>query len=272
MMDHRYDALAAWNESAQTMTMAAVGGEPRPAYHPPVDPPPVAGVLPRHAVPSPPASHRALRNRRKMAVAGAAGIALLAAGAALAWTGDDPDGPVTTGAVAIGTTTTTAAGPDPAGEPAATETTSAAPRPSVSASASVSPSPTPSAGATPTRLITLPAGRASRGTTRTATAVPVDRPDLSAGYGYEGGAGSVRVVNSGTADATEWTVGLTVPGGETVTVTSGDVTVVQSGTSVTFRPSGARVPASGLVAFSFAVDPVPAEAPTGCTIDGRACS
>ncbi|GGN83639.1 hypothetical protein GCM10010112_62160 [Actinoplanes lobatus] len=31
LMDQRYDALAAWSESAETMTMAAVRAEPCPA-------------------------------------------------------------------------------------------------------------------------------------------------------------------------------------------------------------------------------------------------
>ncbi|GAA1592639.1 cellulose binding domain-containing protein [Actinoplanes couchii] len=285
LMDRRYDALAAWNESAQTMTMAAVGNEPRPAYRQSVDPGSSAfdpesfrDAVPRHSVPPARTVRRALRTRRERLAAGIMGIVVLGGGAAVAWgsTGE-PDRPAVAGVTVAAPATSVVV------EPTSTEDAAPSPTPSVSVSPSTSRSTSPSASAspsgspfvssTPSRGVTLPAGRQSRGPVRTPTSGPVTtgKPVLSASFGYEDGAGAIQVINTGDADATDWTVGLTVPGGETVTVTSGDVTVVQSGTSVTFRPSGTRVPAAGLVAFSFAVDPVPSETPGGCTIDGRSC-
>ncbi|HWS32467.1 MAG TPA: cellulose binding domain-containing protein [Actinoplanes sp.] len=271
--DHRYDALAAWNESAQTMTMAAVGSEPRPAYHDSFDPASFSDTVPRHSVPPARTVRRALRTRReRIAVAVAVAGFVLAGGAAAVWAGgSDPDQLVTIDA-APGLLTT---GPatDPTDGPVAGDDTAASPTPSARASTSASPKPSPSLSVTrsPAVVTTLPAGRISRGPARVSAGPVAGSPALSASYGYADGSGSIEVVNTGTADATGWTVGLTVPGGETVTVTSGDVTVLQSGSSVTFRPSGGAVPAAGLIAFSFAVDPVPAEEPTGCTIDGHSC-
>ncbi|WP_425322690.1 cellulose binding domain-containing protein [Actinoplanes ianthinogenes] len=101
-------------------------------------------------------------------------------------------------------------------------------------------------------------------------------PSLSARYSYalddSGYRGSVQVVNSGTGAAVDWTVALTVPGGEAVSVTSGSVSMSQAGSSVTFRPSAGSVRAGGSVSFGFTLDTVPAIVPGGCAIDGVACS
>ncbi|SDT79357.1 cellulose binding domain-containing protein [Actinoplanes derwentensis] len=270
LMDRRYDALAAWNESAQTMTMAAIGDEPRPAYPQSFDPDSFRDAVPQHSVPPARTVRRALRARRERIAAGVVGVALLGAGTAVAWgSAGEPGTPVATGtAVAV---RTTEADPGDGVEPVATGDTEPSSTPSAGAATSASPVPSPSVSSRPRRIVTLPAVRNSRGPSRTSVGPTAGSPALSASYEYDSGAGSVRVANTGDADATDWTVGLTVPGGETVTVTSGDVVVVQSGSSVTFRPSGARVPPAGLVAFSFAVDPVPAEEPGGCTIDGSSC-
>lgn len=79
------------------------------------------------------------------------------------------------------------------------------------------------------------------------------------------------MINSGTAAAADWVVTLTVPGAETVTVTSGDVAVSQSGAGLTFRLSAA-LPAAGRASFSFTLDPAPVEPPGGCAINGAACT
>lgn len=268
--DHRYAALAAWNESAQTMTMAAVGSEPRPAYSGSFDPASFADAVPRHSVPPARTVRRSLRTRRERIAAILAGLVLLAGGATAVWAGgDDPDPPVAAGVVTAPPDTT--ADSDPTTDPSATGDSSPTPSARASTSASPEPSPSPSVTRTPARIATLPAGQTSRGPARDSAGPGRGSPELSASYRYADGSGSVEVANTGTTDATDWTVGLTVPGGETVTVTSGDVTVVQSGSSVTFRPAKGTVPARGLVAFSFAVDPAPAEEPTGCTIDGHSC-
>ncbi|GGM96932.1 hypothetical protein GCM10010109_00550 [Actinoplanes campanulatus] len=252
LMDQRYDALAAWSESAETMTMAAVRTEPSPAY--------ASGAEadgPRHAAPS----HRA-----RVAVVAAAGVAVLAAAATVpTWGGDEPETPVVP-----------VAAPVPV-ESAAETVPPAAPTPSASAvaspSATPSPSKSPSRSAKAKPRLTVPTGRTSRST----SAAPAGGGAvLSASYGYQlddtGYRGSVRVSNTGTVAAADWTVALTVPGAETVTVTSGAVTVGQSESTVTFRPSGAGVPASGAVSFSFTLAPAPTEPPTGCTLDGQPCS
>jgi hypothetical protein len=80
------------------------------------------------------------------------------------------------------------------------------------------------------------------------------------------------VTNAGDTAVGGWVVSLTVPGAEDIAVTSGDVAVSQAGSSVGFRPAGAGVPASGSVSFTFTLDPVPADPPAGCTLDGEPCA
>ncbi|GAA0423688.1 hypothetical protein Aca07nite_22900 [Actinoplanes capillaceus] len=247
LMGQRYDALAAWSESAETMTMAAVRAEPSPAY--------ASGAEadgPRHAAPS---------RRARVAVVAAAGVAVLAAATVMTWGGDETETP----AVPVAAPVPVESAVEPAVE--------TVPPPAPSASATPSPSKSPSRSAKAKPRLTVPTVRASRST---ATAPAGGTPVLSASYGYQfddtGYRGSVRVSNTGTMAATDWTVALTVPGAETVTVTSGAVTAGQSESSVTFRPSGAGVPASGSVSFSFTLTPAPTEPPTGCALDGQPCS
>ncbi|MEV0898600.1 cellulose binding domain-containing protein [Actinoplanes sp. NPDC049802] len=276
-MAQRYDALAAWSESAETMTMAAVRAEPSPAY-------PQEPEEPRRAAPTtrsrplrsrragPAAESGPLRTRRaRVTIVAAAGVAALAAGATLMWGDEEPATPITAGAAA---TTTTVEPPHAETEPPVAPSAAAG----VTASASTRPAPSPSrtASGTANPRLVLPTGKTSRTAAREVTSTP-GAAILSASYGYQlddeaGYRGSVRVSNTGTAAAADWTVALTVPGAEEVTVTSGDVTASQSGSSVTFRPSGAKVPASGSVSFSFTLASAPAELPTGCALDGQPCS
>ncbi|WP_043512618.1 MULTISPECIES: cellulose binding domain-containing protein [unclassified Actinoplanes] len=97
---------------------------------------------------------------------------------------------------------------------------------------------------------------------------------LSAVYHYDDGShrGSVQVVNAGGGEAADWTVTLSVPGGEPVTVTSGEVAVAQSGTVVTFRPAGAALGAGDTVTFGFGFAAAPTSAPVGCAVNGSARS
>lgn len=252
LLDQRYDALAAWSESAETMTMAAVRAEPSPAYAPGVE-----ADVPHHAAPS---------RRARVAVVATAGVAVLAAAATvMTWGGDETETPAVPVAAPVPVESAVETVPPPAPTPSASAVTSP--------SATPSPSTSPSRSATAKPRLTVPTGRASRSAS---TAPAGGAPVLSASYGYQfddtGYRGSVRVSNTGTVAATDWTVALTVPGAETVTVTSGAVTAGQSGSAVTFRPSGAGVPASGSVSFSFTLAPAPTEPPTGCALDGRPCS
>lgn len=77
LMGQRYDALAAWSESAETMTMAAVRAEPSPAYAPGLE------------------TGRGPSRRARVAVLATAGVAVLAAAATVTtWGGDEPEEPV----------------------------------------------------------------------------------------------------------------------------------------------------------------------------------
>jgi hypothetical protein len=281
VMGHRYEALAAWSESAATMTMAAVATEPLFPYPRNVKKP-QAGA-PRHAVPPAGAAPRDRRRRRArvalLAVAGVAAVTAVTIAAVTIQAGaDDTETPVSTGVVTAGGTT------PPAGEQpldARTTTAAAATAPPSASGSAGPPSPSlshsPSASARSSAAgISLPTGKPSRGPLRTSPAPAPGAARLSATYGYRldesGFSGTVQVVNSGGAAAPDWAVSLAVPGAEQVIVTAGDVTVSQTGNSATFRPSGTSVAASGSVSFSFTLDPAPADPPSGCSLDGEPCS
>ena len=90
--------------------------------------------------------------------------------------------------------------------------------------------------------------------------------------GLAGYRGQVTISNPGTAAVSGWTVTISLPSGETVNDASG-ASYTQSGTTVTFRPSGtATVSAKGSVHFSFSVGGLLAGEPNGCAIDGRPCN
>ena len=141
-------------------------------------------------------------------------------------------------------------------------------------SASGAPSTSPATAVLP-GLAAVDTTRVPPRATGTAAAGPAR---LTASYGYTldeqtGYAGSIRLRNSGDAEAGDWTVRLTVPGGEQVLVTGGDVEVSQSGTDVTFRPSSpAGLDAGSSAGFTFTLDRVPARPPAGCTVNGTACT
>ncbi|MBG0568255.1 cellulose binding domain-containing protein [Actinoplanes aureus] len=242
---------------------------------------PAAGAeLPRTPV-SHVAPGSATRSRRiRVAVLTGAALALLAGGAAVRWGGDDrPDTPVAAGAVPTTGTEPAVSGPEPVSpEMTAGPTGSVSASPSATAaqpSRSVSPTPSDDEGG-------LSVGTATRAPVRSAEpepSVPDEEPPVyTAFYGYQadpgsGYAGTVQVVNAGGAAGGDWTVTLTVPGAEKVVLTSGNVRMSQSGSSVTFRPAGgAELQVGGSVTIGFTIDGVPGELPTGCAVNGSACA
>jgi hypothetical protein len=66
-------------------------------------------------------------------------------------------------------------------------------------------------------------------------------------------------------------VRLTVPGDGAVTVRGGDVSASRDGDTVTFRPSGS-IAANNSLTFSFVVGGTLSALPSGCSVDGAACS
>lgn len=211
--------------------------------------------------------------RRRAALLAGAGLAvLLLAGGAFALTGKDDRGPAATTPAALSTAVTTA--PDERPVKNADPTTAATTE--VPTSPTPSPSARSSASATAVPLLTVGHG------TRPHTATPGDEhtggdspaPALSAVYHYDDARneGSVQVVNGGDGVAAKWTVTLSVPGGEKVSLVSGAVELFQSGASVRFRPTGGAVAAGGSVSFGFSLAGAPTSPPGGCAIDGVACS
>jgi Cellulose binding domain len=284
LAERRYAELDGWSQSAETVTMPAVAPDPYPAA-----PRRRLVVAASEIVTEPPSSalheHSDLSRtpparpaRRRVAVLAGAGLAvLLLGGGVVALAGGDAEPPVAGVPVTAGVVTTAAEEhPVRTDEPVTTESVrstgpSAPPSPSRSAEPSASP-PGTTAPVVKVGHGTRPIMRApTAGPTRT---TPPPEPSLSAVYHYDdaGHSGSVQVVNSGNGAATGWTVTLTVAGAETVSVSSGAVSVSQSGSVVTFRPAGGTVPAGGSVSFGFSLDEEPASAPGGCAIDGVACS
>lgn len=225
-----------------------------------------------------PGSATRVRRIRAAAVTVAA-LALLVGGVAFVRGGDDePETPVAVstapvGAEASATDSPAADSEDPV--PASSAPTSASPSasrsPSASASASSSPSlPSIDLGAVvrePTRSLS-PESSGPAADPAAYTAFYGFRSDAASGY-----SGTVQVVNSGGSAGADWSVSLTVPGGEEVTLSGGDVRMSQSGSRVTFRPAGgAELAAGESVTISFTIDGVPEELPTGCAINGTACA
>lgn len=281
MTAERYAALANWAESADTVTMSAVTEE---RFQPAADAEPPSVEAGRWAAgaepPSMPVSHVAPggagRSRRiRVAVLAGAVLALLGGAATVVWGGDDePAAP--TAAV------TTPAGVQPEArelppadplEPSETGTpTTVAP-----SAAQISPgtSATPSPPGLPRRVgAGLDVGRATPTPDRTLNPA---RPVYTAYFGYQadpdtGYTGTVQVINDGDGPGADWAVTLTVPGAEEVAVTSGDVRMSQSGSRVTFEPpNGTELGPGESLTIGFAIDGVPGELPTGCTVNGVAC-
>ena len=86
--------------------------------------------------------------------------------------------------------------------------------------------------------------------------------------GWSGYRAAVRVSNPGERVNDGWRVTLTVPGGNTVTASG--ATASQDDETVTF--AGGPIAPGESVSFTFTVEGTLAELPSGCRIDGRACS
>ncbi|MFI7599612.1 hypothetical protein [Actinoplanes sp. NPDC049681] len=100
-----------------------------------------------------------------------------------------------------------------------------------------------------------------------ATAVLTFAADQSE-EGWTGYTGTVRVTNPGGIANRDWTVTLTVPGGNAVSASG--ARVEQDGESVTF--TGEPVGAGETLTFTFSVEGTLTELPGGCRIGGIACS
>ncbi|WP_329110477.1 SRPBCC domain-containing protein [Micromonospora sp. NBC_01699] len=207
------------------------------------------------------------RHRRRLAV-GLIAAAIVLGGTMVVIAVIRPLGPTTTAAPRVSATPSGVAGSGPAG-PAAGAVPSAAGAPAVTAtgSAPVSPSVTPTA-ATPPASPTAggpPAGNAP---------LP-GRPNLDARYARAsnellGYTGEIVLTNSGTAEATGWSVTVVLHGGATVTGSPG-ADHDQKGRTVTF--TGAAVPAGGSARFTFQVNAALSERqPESCRVGDRACA
>ncbi|MFF5078946.1 cellulose binding domain-containing protein [Actinoplanes sp. NPDC000266] len=238
-----------------------------------------------------PRSHRE-GNRRRAGVVALAAMGVFLAGAAgyIVLRPDSSSSP-TTAAVATSAPVETAAPTEDA--PVAEPTTTA---PSVSASpASTSASPTTAAPTTeaattappvanaPATVKPSPTAPAARPTTAspapTKTLVPAPTTTasapLTAVYGFDNGGdggyvGTVTVNNPNAAAVTDWQVRFTIPSGATITVLSGGVSASAGGSRVTF--GGATVGARNSVTFTFGMESDGDDLPSGCTINGNACS
>ncbi|MEV6349414.1 cellulose binding domain-containing protein [Actinoplanes sp. NPDC051851] len=216
--------------------------------------------------------------RRPGALAAAAAAVLVAGGVAFALIGGSGDDAATVPPAVV------AAGLDSAAPTAGDEHPETLVDPAATPTAAASATTSPTAGASPTaattRIAPAVAGAATHDLTATTTSTPGETSpagsaELSAFYrggvadtGYEG---TIQVVNSGDATATGWTVTLTVPGGEEVSVTSGPATASQSGTTVTFRSTG-TLAAADAITIAFSLDGVPTTLPSGCTINDTPCA
>jgi hypothetical protein len=143
-------------------------------------------------------------------------------------------------------------------------------------SASASPSASPSAS----RSASAKPSSARPSASRSASAGPVPAKltaHLSGQAGQVGGYdGQVTIGNPGEVTVSGWnvTVTLSTDGPGEPTVTASGATAQSHGSTVTFTPTGdtRTVPAHGAVQFTFHVEALVGGQPTGCSIDGRACS
>jgi len=159
--------------------------------------------------------------------------------------------------------------------------------PAPSAPPAVAPGPRPSPDlARPAALGSPghPVVVASRPTSHTpAPGTPTAAASLTATYRYvvggvtevlTGYVGTVRITNKGASPAIGWTVRLTVPLANAVTVETSDVVVTREGSTVVFTPLPpvAPIAAGDTKAFSFELSGPLAAVPTGCTVNGTPCT
>jgi hypothetical protein len=138
-----------------------------------------------------------------------------------------------------------------------------------SASSAANPTPTPTATRSSGPLAATPSPPPTTSDTAALTA------DFRTQLGDNSGdIVTVTVTNPGKTAVDDWTVGITVPGADQVVVLSGGVTFRLNGDDLTFAPGSGTSPvaAGGSVTFSFAVAGSPTGSPTGCVINGNACS
>jgi hypothetical protein len=225
-----------------------------------------------------PVNHRGEKRRRALVVTVAAVGVLVAGGAGYAIFQPGSSNPTTTVADTAPTTdapTDEPLFPDQEVSPsAAPAKTSASPSASVSSSASPSASASPSRSATsrpasnpnPTHVLLPPKTPTARPATTPPT-TPANKP-LTAKYSFGSGSGSVTISNPNGAAASNWTVRLTVTGDNTVSASGASAD--RSGDTVTFR--GGAVAANGSLTFSFSVSGTLDTDPSGCSVNGNACS
>ncbi|XVU23353.1 hypothetical protein ACQPZJ_39820 [Actinoplanes sp. CA-054009] len=238
-----------------------------------------------------PRSHREGNRRRAGIVAlAAAGVFLAGAAGYIVLRPSSSSSP-STAAVATSAPAETAP-PTEEAAPVAEPTTTA---PSASASpASTSASPT-TAAPTTEAATTQPAAPVAPVTVKPSATTPAARPTtatpaptktlvpapttsaaapLTAVYGFDNGdsgyVGTVTVNNPNSTAVTDWQVRLTIPSGATISVLSGGVSASAGGSRVTF--SGSAIGARNSVTFTFGMESDGDDLPSGCTINGNACS
>jgi hypothetical protein len=168
------------------------------------------------------------------------------------------------------------------------DSASASAQKSASASASVSPSATPT-----TRATTAANGPASSGVVVIPTPAPTvtnsphavkpvppassvasTAAPLTARFSQVGDdsgyVGTVVITNPGGTAVSGWSVQVTVPGANQVVVLSGGVSARLAGDALTF--SGPSIGAGGSLTYTFAVSGPLSGPPSGCSINGNACS
>jgi hypothetical protein len=148
------------------------------------------------------------------------------------------------------------------------------------AGSSASASPNPSASPSASRSASAKPSSARPSASRSASAGPVPAKltaHLSGQAGQVGGYdGQVTISNPGEVTVSGWnvTVTLSTDGPGEPSVTASGANAQRRGSVVTFSPTGdtQTVPAHSSVHFTFHVEAVVGGQPTGCSIDGRACS
>jgi hypothetical protein len=283
---------------------AAAPGFERDAFQQfaPVDPTeerPGEGLIDLSAPRALPVTHRGRDGHRRRVLVALAAAAVVAAGGAgyalLHSLGQETNtaqlaptaSPSATPSLELGDTST------PQAVPAATS-----PSPSASGSTSTSASPSATVTTTPTRAATTSPGRttapaivspttpanqpADSPLPPAATLAPTTAP-LSAAFSFvtdngsdpaTGYAGTIRISNPNSAATSNWSVRLTVPGGGTVSVRGGSVVASRSGDTVTFThaPGTGSITARNALTFTFDVSGELDTLPSGCSVNGVACS
>jgi hypothetical protein len=99
---------------------------------------------------------------------------------------------------------------------------------------------------------------------------PVVPLEASLGYNSADNTGTVSITNNGRVQAYDWSLTLTIPGGNAVTP-HGAVSLSQSGERLAFSPAGGSVDARETFTFTFTVRGTPSGTPRGCAINGSSC-